>query len=98
MNDQDLHASRIDIESIVSGRTFEPMVQLTWGDQSGQLTPGEARRHALSILEAADAAESDAFVFRWLTRDIIGNADDERENWKTVMEQFKAFRLARRSE
>jgi hypothetical protein len=33
---------------------------------SGQLTTREARAHAQSIIEAADAAEHDAVVLRWL--------------------------------
>lgn len=48
------------VESMVASQTGEPMVVLRWYDHSAQLTPHEAREHALSILAAADAAESDA--------------------------------------
>jgi hypothetical protein len=83
------------VESIVSGRTFEPLVQLKWGDKSCQMGLNEAREHALGILEAAEAAESDAFVFKWLTRDIIGTAGDDKANFELVIQEFRKFRLAR---
>lgn len=87
---------QIFVTSIVSGRTYEPLIEIQWGDRKAQLGLDEARTHALGILEAAEAAESDAFVFKWLTRDIIGTADDDAENFKEIIEQFKEFRLARR--
>lgn len=93
----EIKSEEIFITSIVSGRTYEPLIEIEWNGQRGQLQLDEARQHALGILEAAEAAESDAFVFKWLTRDIIGTADDDAENFKQIIEQFKEFRLARRS-
>ncbi len=61
---------RIDITSGVSYQTGEGFVELQWGDKKGQLTPTEARLHALLILEAADAAESDAFMVGWMREQI----------------------------
>ncbi|MGH9962237.1 MAG: hypothetical protein ACREBC_34795 [Pyrinomonadaceae bacterium] len=83
------------VTSIMSGRTFEPLVQIEWGEKSCQMGLEEARGHALGILEAAEAAESDAFVFQWLTRDNIGTAQDEQDKFKQVIEEFKKFRSAR---
>jgi hypothetical protein len=83
------------VTSIVSGRTFEPLVQIQWGDKSCQMGLNEAREHALGILEAAEAAESDAFVFHWLMRDIVGTEQDEQENFQRVIAEFKAFREER---
>ncbi|MCC6328950.1 MAG: hypothetical protein IT174_10570 [Acidobacteria bacterium] len=88
----------ISVTSIVSGRTFEPLVQIDWGDLSAQLGLREAREHALGILEAAEAAESDAFVFQWITRDIVGTSQDEKDNWRQIIEEFKQFRSARRKD
>jgi len=85
----------IEVVSIVSGSTFQPLVQIKWGDKEGQLSVEEARVHALIILEVAEAAESDAFVFQWLTRDIIGTAEDEKGNWDEVIAQFREFREKR---
>jgi hypothetical protein len=50
----------------VSAFTGKPFVLASWGVESGQLTPDEARALALRIVEAAAAAEHDALVLRWL--------------------------------
>jgi hypothetical protein len=55
----------MDINSGVSASTGDGFVSLHWGEQSGQLTIDEARAHALSILGAAEAADTDAALFRW---------------------------------
>jgi len=88
-------AGMIEIVNIVSGSTFEPLVQIKWGDKEGQLSVYEARQHAARVLEVAEAAESDAFVFHWLTRDIIGTAEDQKGNWEQVIAEFVKFRAAR---
>ncbi len=84
-------------ESIVSGRTYEPLVNVRLGDKSiGQFSPEAARQYAGQLVEAAEAAESDAFVFKWLTRDIIGTDEDNAANFRIIIDQFKEFRDARR--
>lgn len=40
-------------------------VAFHWGDETGQLSPSEARQFALGAIEAADAAEFDAALNRW---------------------------------
>lgn len=89
------NAGEMWVSSIVSGRTFEPLVEITWGDKKAQFGLKEAREHALYILECAEAAESDAFVFKWLTRDVIGTAEDEKGNFDQIIAEFKKFREAR---
>lgn len=87
----------IGAESIVSGRNFEPLVNITFAGQSiGQFPPEAARQFAGQVLEAAEAAESDAFIFRWISKDIIGTAGDHAENYQKIISEFKAFRDARR--
>lgn len=84
-------------ESIVSGRTFEPLINIRLGETSiGQFGPDEAREFAGHVFAAAEAAEGDAFVFKWLTRDVIGTPEDDLENWREIMEEFKAFRELKR--
>lgn len=94
-NSPDNDGTMIEVLSIVSGRTFKPLVEIVWGDRRIQMDLDEARKHALYIIECAEAAESDAFVFQWLTRDIIGTAADDQENFKQVIGEFKNFREAR---
>ena len=78
-------------ESLVSARDRKPYVTLRWGDEAGQFTPDEARAHAMVILECADAAVSDAFLFGFMTGRIgVGGADAGR-----VMAEFREFRKKR---
>lgn len=49
----------------------EPFVQLIVDDKViGQMTPDEARDHARAITEAAEAAETDAFIFDWVQKEV----------------------------
>jgi len=59
------------------------------------MSVAEARQHAAQVFECAEAAEGDAFVFQWLTRDIIGTEQDQQENWDEVIREFKKFRGSR---
>lgn len=46
-------------------------IHLAWGRELRiQFTPAEARQHALRLLEVAEAAESDAIVYRLLREEI----------------------------
>lgn len=58
--------STILTTSGVSARTGKGFVVVHWIDQSGQLTPDEARDFALRIIQAADAAEFDAAFVKTL--------------------------------
>lgn len=46
---------------------LRPFVHLAWGGERGQLTPDELRTYAFSLLAAAEAAESDSMVLRFVT-------------------------------
>lgn len=64
-------AGRFEVGSLYSSQTSEPMVEIAMGRSPTQMTPAKAREIALMILEAADAAESDALVASF-GRDRIG--------------------------
>jgi hypothetical protein len=83
----------IDVASIVSSTSgdFRPVVQISWGDQQGQLSPGEARDHAERIRRTADAAESDAFLFSFMT----GTLGLPAEAGQTMLYQFREYREER---
>lgn len=51
---------QIAVASLISARSGEPMVDLRIAISPLQIAPGKAREIALLLLEAADAAESDA--------------------------------------
>lgn len=51
----------------------EPFVQLLRGGKViGQMSPEQARDHAHAILEAAEAAEQDAFIYDWVLNKVGG--------------------------
>lgn len=54
--------SQLHLSTIVSARSGEPFVIVEWEGLKGQWTPTEARQHAYQVLEAAEAAEVDAFL------------------------------------
>lgn len=61
---------QIRIESIVSAQTGKALVKLEWGPMSGQLTPAEAKEHAVRILEVAWGAEVDSILVEFFTTKI----------------------------
>lgn len=67
----------LEFESMVSAATGEPKIQLKWGPQYGTMSPGKAREIALALLEAAEAAISDATFYEMLSRD---GTQEDREN------------------
>lgn len=77
------------IESAFGFRTRKPFVVLRWGEMRGQLTPAAARQHALRIMEAADAAESDALLVRFLQQR-VGIQEDEKAI--AILSDFRAMR------
>ena len=78
----------IFVESLVGYKTGQPLVQFTWGNKQAQLTAAEARLHAFRILECADAAETDLFLWRFATSTIGVNAGGAA---KFIVE-FREFR------
>jgi len=67
----------------------EPFVQLLRGDQIvGQMSPEEAREHAHAMLEAAEAAEQDAFLMHF-AREIVGASQEDAAG---LLMRFREFR------
>lgn len=70
-------------------RAGEPFIQLILGEKAiTQLSVEQAREHALAILEAAEAAEQDAFLVHWV-KEYIGAGESaaagllmEFRNWR----------------
>lgn len=85
MNEPD---DTIWIETMVASRTGEPCVVLRWYDHSGQLTPAEAREHAMKVLAAADAAESDAFLVQFMAQKI----GVDKPQQAMMLQEFRKFR------
>lgn len=68
----------------------EPFVQLLrGGGVIGQMSPEQARDHARAVLEAAEAAEQDAFLLGFLQTK-IGTSFEEAGR---VLIEFRAWRV-----
>jgi hypothetical protein len=92
--------SSIQARSIVSGRNLEPYVQivLVYDDgteeQITQWTPEEAYHHAMCVLGAVEAANTDAFLVSFLTdKEKIGMP---LEATGAVLQDFRLWRDRRR--
>lgn len=83
-----IDSETINITSVVSARNNMPFVQMKWGDMGCQMTPDEAREHAYGILDAANAAETDSIMLRFLA-DKIGV---ETQDAADVLREFRTFR------
>lgn len=81
-------ASTIWMEPIISHRTKEGLVNLRWGNLSAQLPVAKAREHALSLLQIAEAAETDAFLFQYFT----WHMKVRPERMGQVLQAFRAYR------
>lgn len=83
-------SNTISINSIISAKDFLPWVQLSWGSEKCQMTPAEAKAHAYSILEAAEAATSDSIMVGFLA-DKVGLKDVDIAS---VLRDFRKHRDA----
>ncbi|MBS1793634.1 MAG: hypothetical protein JSS81_07265 [Acidobacteria bacterium] len=78
-------------ESLFGFHTRKPLVRISYGITFEVMTsPAEARRFALSVLEAAEAAESDAFLCNWM-KNRIGITDDEK--LVQILRDFRSERI-----
>lgn len=70
MTDHPIDHDTLHVYSGVSQATGAGFVTLRWGEESGQLTPEEARAHALHLLACAEAAENDAVTVAVLLEEV----------------------------
>lgn len=83
-------SEQIEIVSVVSHRDGQPYVHLRWGRERGQLTPAEATKHAMKVIEAAQASITDSFLFAFMKERI--EADDAAAG--RVLQDFRGYRKA----
>lgn len=76
----------IQIETMLASRSLKGKVILRWGTEEGELSPYEAREHAMKVMAAADAAETDEFLFGFIRK--VG--DDKLA--AAALKEFREFR------
>lgn len=79
----------IHMQSILSARSGEPLVQIRSGPLQWQWETNHTRQHALKLLAVAEAADHDAAVFRWLT---LGKLSLSAEGAITAVGDLRRFR------
>lgn len=80
----------IAVETMVAYRDRQPYVVLKWGAESCQMSPADATEHAVSIIGAAQAAVTDAFLLAFLAEKL---GLDEKMAAAT-MSEFRGYRRA----
>ncbi len=82
------------VTSLVSQRTRESVVEFQWGENKAQLSVEEARRYAFSVIECAEAAETDAFIVKFFMEEL------KMEQGKALqaLVTFRSFREQRNAE
>lgn len=79
---------KIEIETLYGANTRKSYVRLRWGKESGQLTPDEAREHALKLLDAAAVAEQDELTVRFF----MEKMESSIEQAAMVLQDFRKLR------
>jgi len=83
------------VSSGYGGNTREPFVEIKMDypkDHPLQLHPDEARHLAMNLLEAAEAADNDQFIFEFVSKD-LHSGDKIAAN---ILLEFRKFRDERR--
>lgn len=80
----------IAITSQVNSRDGSPAVLMSWEERRWTMTPAEAVRHAISILEVATGAQADAFLVSFVHRRVGVPMDQAAQ----LLQEFRAWREA----
>lgn len=84
----DSEDTSIWVETLVSQRTGEGLVQIAWYDHSAQMTPAEARGLAQQLQEAAAVTETDAFLVHFAETKV----GMPKEEACMILNEFRKYR------
>lgn len=76
-----------DIEPIFGHNTQKPLIKYRWGSAEGTLEMDTAKHHAQILLEVAEAAETDSFMYKF--SDKVGL---EKKEMAFILQEFALFR------
>lgn len=85
----------IEIYSQYGVKSQKGMIVMRWGENYARFTPDEGRAHAYSILDCANAAESDEILVKWV-KERLNIADDTTAS--AVLGDFRELRKKLRTE
>ena len=75
------------IEPIFGHNTQKPLIKYALGNQEGTWELDTARHHAQALLEVAEAAETDSFMYKF--SDKVGL---EKKDMALILQEFAVFR------
>jgi hypothetical protein len=86
--DQGSRSGEFSVSSIYGYASKKPYVNVEVSVSPMQMSPGKAREVALMLLEAADAAESDAVMIGY-ARDVLGLGEAESAKLLNQLRQYR---------
>lgn len=96
-----MDSDTINVSTIYGARTDQPLVKLSIGTHEVIVPPAKARAVGAWLIEASEAAYSDAFVVRW-ARDMLQQKGEAPEVSLQVavslLRDFRQFRERGRSQ
>jgi hypothetical protein len=82
--------SRLWVDTLYGGEVRKGLVQLSFGDTSAQFTPDEAREVANHLLQAAEVAEQEDVMVRFIEE--VHNEKLTTEEIGVLLLRFRALR------
>lgn len=84
----------INVTSGYGGKTRQPFVEIKADKlkEPLQVSPEEARDLAANLLQAAEAAEQDAFIFEFHSELIEGTPDEKKNVGASMLSEFRKWR------
>lgn len=81
------------VNSITNTR-LEPIIEIAIGPEVAHLEVRQARQHAIHLMEAIEAAMSDALLCRFIRDHVYGGVDDDRtkQGIGQLLVMFRTFR------
>ncbi len=87
----------LTVSSLCSSRTHEPMVDLTVPSGRAQFSPDKARHIAHMLLDAAESATADAFLYDWACN-VLGQQEDVAVGIISDFRKYRENKLVRETE
>ena len=86
----------INVTSGYGGNTRQPFVEIKTDKlkEPLQISPEEARDLAANLLQAAEAAEQDAFIFEFHSEFYRGTPEEKRNVGASMLSEFRKWRDA----
>lgn len=83
--------AQFQVGSMYGHETRQPIVVVEIGEEKVQMRPEDARNLALNLLQASEAALSDAFLFSFITE----VADGDQAIGARTLQEFRLYRQGR---